>query len=77
MAVVWTPPASLPAAASVRPKAASRSPAAMAGRYFCFCSSEPNWRIAEAPKALAAKLIATALQPRLSSSVTMQSSSAP
>jgi hypothetical protein len=42
-AVVWTPPASLPAFASVRPKAARSCPDAIAGRYFFFCASLP-WR---------------------------------
>ena len=53
-AVVWMPPASLPALGSVSANAASFSPVASGDRYFFFCSSEPPIRIGSAPSALAA-----------------------
>src|SRR5580692_1408332 len=38
-------PASLPVPASVSPHAPSASPEARAGRYFCFCASDPHARM--------------------------------
>jgi len=55
VAVVWMPPASDPALASVSPKAASFLPLAMSGRYFFFCSSVPNRMMGKVPSPVAAK----------------------
>jgi hypothetical protein len=52
--VVRIEPASDPAIGSVSPKAASFFPAAMAGRYFFFCSSDPNSRMGKVPSAVPA-----------------------
>ena len=41
-ATVFCMAASVPAPASVRPKAPSFSPLHSPGRYFCFCSSVPK-----------------------------------
>ena len=42
MARVFMAPGSEPASGSVRPKQPMSSPLAILGRYFFFCSSEPN-----------------------------------
>ena len=41
-AVVFVPPASLPAPGSVRPNAASALPLVSCGSHSCFCASLPN-----------------------------------
>ena len=57
--------------ASVIPKAASFLPAAIGGRNFRFCSSEPKSRIGNAPSAVPAKASAMPAHTLEISSVTM------
>ncbi len=72
VATVFMPPASEPAVFSERQNAMSRLPAAMSGRYFCFCSSVPPSRIGKDPSALTAKPTPMAPQAREISSTTRQ-----
>jgi hypothetical protein len=51
-AVVARPAESLPLPGSVSAHAASHSPLAAFGRYFLFCSSEPNARMWPVPRPL-------------------------
>ncbi|OQC36143.1 MAG: hypothetical protein BWX63_02085 [Bacteroidetes bacterium ADurb.Bin041] len=70
MAVVSIAPASLPAFASVKAKAASCSPAAICAKYFCFCSSVPAIKIGYIPKPVAPKANEIPTSTAQSSSVT-------
>ena len=76
-AVVCMPPASLPALASVRPKATRCLPLAMSGRNLFFCCSEPNSRMGNVPSAFAANEVDTPTHALENSSTARTSSKLP
>ncbi len=56
-AFVCCPAASVPAPGSVKPNAPSFSPFASGTKYFCFCSSVPNFLIGSAQREVCAETI--------------------